>query len=162
MLSFFGRYESAIIIQWLDTVRRAKLPRESFVSVRYDPRATMYKTFFFFFSSPGGWGQNEACLSSPHFHVFPYASCVCRFKTQLLSQPNASYNMRRSAFLGDASMLLSEIVTGGSLTQLVGNYSPLFFCLFMILAAYLARPCFFFFHPVSYSSSSSFFFFFSI
>ena len=38
-------------------------------------------------------GKNKALRSSPHFHVFPYASCVDL--TQLLSQPNASWRILR-------------------------------------------------------------------
>ena len=49
--------------------------------------------FYFFFSSSGGWGKIKLFRSSPHFHVFSYASCVDL--TQLLSQPNASWRTLR-------------------------------------------------------------------
>ena len=49
----------------------------------------LFNLFFsFFFSSSGGWVEKNSFKSSPHFHVFPYASCVDL--TQLLLQPNAS------------------------------------------------------------------------
>ena len=49
-------------------------------------RGGIFVSFFFFLSS-GGWEKYS--FSSPHFHVFSYASCVDL--THLLSQPNASW-----------------------------------------------------------------------
>ena len=48
--------------------------------------------FFFFFFYPPADGEKYS-FSSPHFHVFSYASCVDL--TPLLSQPNASWRTLR-------------------------------------------------------------------
>ena len=48
--------------------------------------------FFLFFFYPPVDGEKSS-FSSPHFHVFSYASCVDL--TQLLSQPNASWRTLR-------------------------------------------------------------------
>ena len=50
------------------------------------------ETSFIFFFCPPADGEKQS-LSSPHFHVFSYASCVDL--TQLLSQPNASWRTLR-------------------------------------------------------------------
>ena len=49
-------------------------------------RTVNYVPGTFFFHPPGADGEKQS-LRSPHFHVFPYASCVDL--TQLLLQPNA-------------------------------------------------------------------------
>ena len=48
--------------------------------------------FSFFFFYPPADGEKKS-FSSPHFHVFSYASCVDL--TRLLSQPNASWRTLR-------------------------------------------------------------------
>ena len=52
---------------------------------------TAFVFFCFFFYSPAD-GEKQS-FSSPHFHVFSYASCVDL--TKLLSQPNASWRTLR-------------------------------------------------------------------
>ena len=70
-----------------------------FFSVTQNRRKSYIRRFFscFFFFSLffilRRMGKNKAFRSSPHFHVFPYASCVDF--TQLLSQPNASWRTLR-------------------------------------------------------------------
>ena len=54
--------------------------------------AIMHELDFFFFFYPPADGEKYS-FSSPHFHVFSYASCVDF--TQLLSQPNASWRTLR-------------------------------------------------------------------
>ena len=48
--------------------------------------------FFYFYFDPPADGKKSS-LSSPNFHVLPYASCVDL--TQLLAQPNASWRPLR-------------------------------------------------------------------
>ena len=62
-----------------------------FVEPHICQRPISLSLFLFCFSSSGGWGKTS--LSSPHFHVFSYASCVNL--AQLLSQPSASWRVLR-------------------------------------------------------------------
>ena len=52
---------------------------------------SMFGEHFFFFCPPADGEKFR--ISSPHFHVFSYASCV--YLTQFLSQPNASWRTLR-------------------------------------------------------------------
>ena len=72
-----------IILDAMITYDRSIGTREAFVQLR--KRQGMY--LFFFFHPPAD--GEKLSFSSPHFHVFSYASCVDL--TQLLSQPNASW-----------------------------------------------------------------------
>ena len=56
-------------------------------------------------------------MSSPHFHVFSYASCVDL--TQLLLQPNASWRTQRSKNLGGPTIFF--FVGGGGGVQSAGE-----------------------------------------
>ena len=65
-----------------------------------------FPQLFFFFFYPPADGEKYS-FSSPHFHVFSYASCVDL--TQLLSQPNASWRTLRIPLY----VVLSYVSGGG-------------------------------------------------
>ena len=86
---------------------------------RWQGNFTFHLFFFFFYPPADG---EKYSFSSPHFHVFSYASCVDL--TQLLSQPNSSWRTRTFSVIPWKSKRVPGIFVG---KQLLRSHFPVVF-----------------------------------